>query len=268
MKCEDFETIMIDYLENQLDNERKLEIEKHLKTCERCLDELMDLQQILRLMSEEQMIKPDDSVRINFYHMLHSEIRKNEMKKPSPFPISPDRWYNRGFNRYAAGLALLICGTFIGLFIYSGVMKSSQEQKLSTLQAEVTELKKTAMFTLLKDESSSHRLLAVSYADEMEAPDDNIVEALIMTLNNDKNVNVRLAAAYALAKFSGHPSVSDSLVKSLSLQTDPILQITLINILVERKEKNAIVPIQQIITDENTLEEVKTIAEDRVKTLI
>jgi hypothetical protein len=77
-----------------------------------------------------------------------------------------------------------------------------------------------------------------------------------------------MAAAYALAKYADQQSVCDSLVRSLSQQSDPILQVTLINILVERREKSAVNPIQQIITDENTLEEVKNVAENGVKLLI
>jgi hypothetical protein len=77
-----------------------------------------------------------------------------------------------------------------------------------------------------------------------------------------------MAAAYALAKFSDQRQVCDSLVKSLSLQDDPILQVTLINILVERKEKSALKPIQQIINSDKTLHEVKVVAENGVKQLI
>jgi hypothetical protein len=77
-----------------------------------------------------------------------------------------------------------------------------------------------------------------------------------------------MAAAYALSKFTDQRSVSDSMVKSLSNQTDPILQVTLINILVEKKEKNAIKPMQQIITNKSTLKEVKAVAEKGVKLLL
>ena len=124
------------------------------------------------------------------------------------------------------------------------------------------------MFTMLKDESSSYRIKAVNYADELDTPDENVINVLIRTLNNDKNVNVRLAAAYALSKFAGQPSVSDSLVNSLTLQNDPILQVALINILVERKVRKAVQPIQTILTNENTLEEVKEVAKNGVEMLL
>lgn len=268
MKCEELEPIIIDYLDGKLDSDRNQEIEKHLETCERCLDELRDTQKMLELISNEEMIKPDDSMRINFYHMLHNEIRKNEDRTSDPVPIKQIKWYGKSVYRIAAGIALLICGTFLGIIFNSGKNNSVQAKEIGKLKSEVNELRKTAMVTMLKDESSSHRIQAVNYTDEMDSPDENIIDALVKTLNNDRNLNVRMAAAYALAKFSSRRSVCDSLVKSLSLQNDPILQITLINILVDLGEKSALDPIQQIINSDETLDEVKTVAAKGARLLI
>ncbi len=166
-------------------------------------------------------------------------------------------------------VALLICGTFIGIIFNSGINNSSQTKELSQLKSEVNALRKTAMFTMLKDESSSYRIQAVNYADEMDSPDENIIDALVKTLNNDRNVNVRMAAAYALAKFTSQRSVCDSLVKSLSLQSDPILQVTLINILVDLGEKSALGSnSDRSSTAIETLEEVKTVAAKGARLLI
>jgi len=268
MKCEEIEDLMLDYLDNMLDSKRNQEIEKHLETCEKCLDEFRDLQQLLQRMDEDEMVKPEESLRINFYHMLHNEIQKIKERNMSQDHQVQVHWYNRSIYRYAAGIAILITGTIIGMVINSGLNKARHAQQLSELLVEVAYLKKTAMFTMLKDESSSHRIQAVNYADDMNVPDENIIEALVKTLNTDKNVNVRMAAAYALAKYADQRPVCDSIVKSLTLQSDPILQVTLINILVERREKSALKAIQQIITNENTLEEVKNVAENGVRLLI
>ena len=113
------------------------------------------------------------------------------------------------------------------MLINSGINNSYASNEIKQLRSEVSDLKKTAMFTMLKGGSSSERIQAVSYVDDLDKADDNVIDVLVQTLNNDKNVNVRMAAAYALSKFAGQKSVSDSLVKSLSKQSDPILQVTL-----------------------------------------
>ena len=268
MKCEEVEIYMIDYLDKNLEEGLCMEIERHLETCERCLDELRDSQEILNTISKEEMVKPDDSLRINFYHMLHSQIKKNEeintlsIRKPSA------KWYNSGRYRIAAGFALLICGTFIGMKIHGGLNTSSSLNELKQLHSEISDLKKATMFTMLKEESSSDRIQAVSYVADLDTPDDNVIEVLVKTLNHDKNVNVRMAAAYALSKFAGQRAVCDSLVKSLEIQNDPIIQVTLINILMERKEKSALIPIQKIIANKSTLKEVRAVAENSLRVLI
>lgn len=259
---------MIDYLDNILEDGARQEIEKHLETCEKCLDEMRESQQVLNFISNTEIVKPDDSLRINFYHMLHSQIKKSEDTERPSVRNTSIPWYK--FNRYgvAAAIALLVCGTFIGMLIQGGLIKSSASNDLKQLQSEVADLKKASMFTMLKQESSSDRIQAVRYADELDNPDENVIDVLVETLNNDKNVNVRMAAAYALSKFAYQRNVCDSLVKSLSLQNDPILQVTLINILAERKEKSALRPIQEIIANRSTLKEVRVVAENSIRALI
>jgi len=268
MKCEEVEKLMVDYLDLNLEDNTRKEIEKHLETCERCLDELKDTQEVLNRISKDEMEIPDDSLRINFYHMLHSEIRKKEDRKVASFSVPVTPWYSSGRYRVAAAVTLLIFGTFIGMFVHTISSGSNATKEISQLQTEVSDLRKTAMFTMLKEESSSDRLQAVSYAGDIHNADENVINVLVETLNNDKNVNVRMAAAYALSKFASQREVTDSLVKSLSLQTEPILQVTLINILAERKEKSALGPIQKIISNKNTLKEVRNVAENSLRVLI
>jgi uncharacterized protein YpmB len=268
MKCEEVEIKMIDYLDNNLEeNDRQL-IEKHLETCERCLDEFRDIQQVLNLISKEETIKPDESLRINFYHMLNSEIKKSEGRKTVSYNEPVTRWYDISRYRVAAAIALIICGTCLGIFVHSELSFRYASNELKQLHSEVTDLKKTTMFTMLKGESSSDRIQAVSYAGGLDKADENVIQVLISTLNSDKNVNVRMAAAYALSKFADQRSVSDSLVRSLSIQNDPILQVTLINILAERKEKSALRTIQEIISNKSTLKEVRAVAENSLRVLI
>jgi len=268
MKCEKIEAIIIDYLDNTLEDGLRREVDSHLETCERCLDEVRESQQLIRLFSDEEMSVPDETMRINFYHMLHGELKKQVGSGSQSLPKSTIPWYRKSSLRAAAGIALLICGTFLGAIVDSVIRNSRTINEFKQLQSEVLLLKRTAMFTMLKDESSSYRIQAVNYADELESPDANVIDVLVKTLNNDKNVNVRMAAAYALAKFADMKQVCDSLVQSLSQQVDPILQVTLINILVERNEKSALKPIQEIISNSNTLKEVKVVAENGVKILL
>lgn len=268
MKCEEVSAVMIDYLDRSIEASLVNEIDKHLETCERCIDELRDYQEVMKLMNCDKMIEPGEALRANFNNMLHNEIEKMRKVSVAEAQLSVTHWYSSSIFRIAAGFAILMLGTFMGLFMGSQFINKSQSGELAQLKSEVSDLKRSAMMTMLKDESSSFRIQAVNYADEIETPDDNMIGALARTLNTDKNVNVRMAAAYALAKFAGSSPVNDTLVRALANQSDPIVQITLINILVDLKEKSAVKTIQEIISDENTLKEVKSVAENGVKVLL
>ncbi len=268
MKCDEVETILIDYLEGNLDEKAGHEIEKHLEGCNSCLDSLRESQDIMKLMSASRLEKPDELLRISFYHMLHDEIKKEEKGKKMSMIMPSAFRSHRSIFYAAAGIALLICGTLLGMLISTELSGRKNSEHISRLQSEVTALKETAIYSMLSRQSSSDRIQAVNYVDDLPNPDQPIIDVLVNTLNHDKNVNVRMAAAYALEKFADKPSVCNSLVRSLSQQEDPILQVTLINILVERKVKSAVAPIRQIINNKSTLKEVRTVAESGIKTLI
>jgi hypothetical protein len=267
MKCEDAEKLMIRYLDNELEEELREDMDRHLSSCERCLDEIRKTKELFRLLSEEGDIKPDESLRINFYHMLHSEIHRNSpVKEINTGRIHKNQTTRLWFN-IAAGIAILVTGTLIGRYIRPGISSGGKDE-ISQLRSEVSDLKKVTMLTMLRQESSSDRIEAVRYSEDIDAGDQNVIEAMVNTLNTDRNVNVRMAAAYALAKYSDQRQVCDSLVKSLTLQTDPLIQVTLINILAEKRVKNAFVPIQSIIENKKTLKEVRSVAENSLRMLI
>lgn len=267
MKCEEVESLIVDYLDNVIDQAQRNAIDKHLETCERCLDELKDYQEILNTVDSQKMEQPDETLRINFYHMLHGEMNKLQMERNKPVTLTLPSFRQLPFLKIAAGFALFIAGAVIsGLFFNPYNKKNNSE--LTGLKTEVQNMKEIVMLNMLKEESASQRIQAVNYTDGLTEPDSKVLDALANTLNNDKNVNVRIAAAYSLTKFSDRQQVRDTLVASLGKQTEPIIQVILMNILVEMKETRAVQTMQQIITDEKSLQEVKDIAQKGVKTLL
>jgi len=267
MKCEEVEEVMIDYLDKTLDESTSASVEKHLETCERCLDELREYQQILGTAQSTEMEQPDESLRINFYHMLHGEINKQKLNRKDEKGIRGILLNRNFFIRIAAGVALLLAGTFIG-YVMKTPGRQAATTEMSELKTEMQSMKEIMMLSMLKEASPSQRIQAVNYTNDIPAPDQKVLDALTQTLNNDKNVNVRMAAAYSLSKYADRQSVRDSMVASLSKQTEPIIQVVLMNILVEKKEPGAIKPIQKIISDEKAMKEVKDIAHKSLKILL
>jgi hypothetical protein len=273
MNCEQASEALMDYIDGQLDDETAQSVKVHLDTCPRCRQEERELREVMEAIAETPQEQPGSRVHEGFNRMLRAELQEatqagSSLAVAANKPLDPTG--RQGVWRLMAQLAaacfLLIAGIAIGTRMGTNRAGTSSGQ-ISALRDEVKDMKQTLMFSLLKEESASERIRGVNYAEEMPHPNGQVIGALISTLNHDKNVNVRLASLYSLAKFSENPVVRDSLVSSLNLQTEPIIQIVMINILTENKEEKAIKPIQDILTNRNTLPEVKNIAREGLKKL-
>ena len=155
--------------------------------------------------------------------------------------------------RIAAGLALLLVG-FAGGRMYT--------HRASTEEAEVAAMKKALRFEQNGETSASERIQAVNLSAELNRADDDITQMLINTMNFDDNVNVRLAACQALRRFAHEPLVREGFIRSLSIQTDPNVQLTLIEILVSIKEKRAADEMQRLAKNKAVLDVVRLKAEE------
>lgn len=161
--------------------------------------------------------------------------------------------------RIAAGIIFLLVGFSAGLLVNDS---NVSDQQVAALQEEIKEMKSTLIYGSYGTSSASQRISAVNISSSIPGDskilDSEITDILVYTLNNDENVNVREAAANALFRFSDQQRVRRALVNSLSKQNDPVMQMALINMLVEIKEKAAIKEMQKMLIDSDTREVVKT----------
>jgi len=111
--------------------------------------------------------------------------------------------------------------------------------------------------SLLKQQSASERLKGMSWSSQVSRPDPEFLSTLMHTLNHDANVDVRLAAVDALSRFAAHPAVKEGLVKSLPKQDSPLVQISLIDLLVQLHERQSINVLRQLINDAGQNEQVR-----------
>jgi hypothetical protein len=267
MNCEDVQTLLPDYYDDVLSPVTRYGIQNHLKTCEACSKELREISVLFQTISVTDLEFPSSDLKENFNKMLAEEIRKQEEKKGHL--LTGKIFYVKRlsvFLKIAAAVFIFLGGTFLGTHLKNSDENTPYAQ-IKELKNEVKDFKEVMMFKLLQGESASDRLQAVNYVSDMANPDSRVIDTLINTLNHDKNVNVRLASLYSLGKFSDIPFVTDSLISSLGRQTEPVLQILLINMLTARKATKAIEPIREILSNEKTIKEVKEIAKKGLKTL-
>ncbi|SEJ64690.1 HEAT repeat-containing protein [Dyadobacter sp. SG02] len=160
--------------------------------------------------------------------------------------------------RIAAGFTLLIVGFGAGWLFQA---KSENGAAMAVFEGkdagQVEEMKKVLAFEQMNNTSASERIQAVNHSYEIPDADRDITQLLINTLNFDPNVNVRLAACQALTHFARETEVKEALIQSLAIQTDPNIQISLIESLVAIKEKRAVEQFQQLARNQEVLDVVR-----------
>lgn len=246
MEKEKLESLLIDYIDGALNPSERLMVEKMMSEDEAVRLLMEQFRSVIQDLNATRELTPPDQLKINFLKDLQQLERESKGGKQVFFsPV---------IMRSAAAVALVIASVTIGYWINRN---NQHERELQALKKQMKEMKTMMMAGLNNEQSPSQRMLGVSVAYQMEKPDSDIVNALLKTMNEDANTNVRLAALEALSKFSGEPEVRKELIHSLHTQKDPMVQITLIQLLVNMKEKGVVKELEKIATDEKTMKAVK-----------
>ena len=163
--------------------------------------------------------------------------------------------------RLAFASMTLLLGLAVGYILRSPAGKDEQIVKLgneiSDMKGKISDMKEMMMLSLLEKESATERLKAVSLTQEMDQASKHVTGALLQTLNNDENVNVRLAALDALRPYSKDGQIREALVRSIAQQKSPLVQVALAELMAELQEKSAIDAFKNILEDGETPSDIK-----------
>ena len=166
--------------------------------------------------------------------------------------------------RAAAAVALVVIGAGFGVLWRNNL---SQKAQIAELRGAMEQTQKMLVLSMLEQNSASERIRALNIGLPASLVDRQVLDAFLATLNSDKNVNVRIKAAEALATFRGEPHAVEGLIKALNHQEDPAVQITIIDLLVEMKAKNASEAFRQLARRDNILDIVREKAKVGMKAL-
>lgn len=170
--------------------------------------------------------------------------------------------------RVAASILLMAGAFWAGTSYMKSSSTEQQTPEIAALRQEVQEMKQVLATGATAGYSASDRIKVVSQELSAAPEDDEVINLLISTMNSDPNVNVRLAASEALYRYKDNEQVRNAFIRSLPMQTDPLMQITLIDVLVTLKEKKALEQLQKLAEKENVLPIVKNKAEEGIGILI
>ena len=262
MDCEKVKNVLIEFADNTLNESDQKSVQNHLNHCTTCSESLYEFQTLFNVIKQNKVQQPDPSLEMRFNKMLETE---KFIASKSETAIFDKR--GRMFKlilQVAAALLLIFSGYQIGVF-------QNQElhlKEMAVLEKEKIQIKQFATFSLLENQSASKRLQAVTYAKEIQYPNNDILIALINKMNDDKHVNIRLAAANALSKFSSKELVKKSFIAALEVEKNISMQIELIQILVDIQEKRAIPTMKKLLHDKELPNYMKDQISTELKNII
>ncbi len=272
MNCEHASEMMVDWLNNQMPESERAAFELHLNTCPDCQKELQATRQLWEVMGNVSVPKPSDNLPIQFYTMLETfkaaetkKVKKvsfwNELKHKIEALLTQKNLF-----RVSYSMCLLFIGLAGGYWLNERRTPDYQGQ-IQQLSDQVQEMNQKVMLSLLENSSATERLKAVSYTKEINQVDEQVIEALLSTLNNDSNVNVRLVTLEALAQLANNPKVREGLVQSILKQDTPLVQAALADVMVKLEEKRSIKPLQRLLEKDDVDVIVKTKIKETIKAL-
>ena len=255
MDCEAIKINLPEYIDRKLDEKTREKVEKHLKSCESCRALYEEMSSFLSFMDSLPSPEVPEGMKEEFAERL-ADLDILEKKKIRVIPM---------WTKIAAMLVLAFGTYWVGY--KTGEHKGEIVQ--NQLASEVSAQKQQVLLASLRDYTGPQKIEAVYNISNMPNVNIDLIDALVYTMNSDKNTNVRLAAITALSgMMEKNNRIKQELIKSLSIQENPLLQISLIQVLTEKGVKEAKPQIESITNDEKTDESVKAFAKDMMKTII
>jgi hypothetical protein len=259
MECGFDKTLLTLWLNGQLTGDERAEVEAHLAGCEACRQELATSQHLWELMETIPVPEPPAGTLIRFNAMLEAYKTSGETsgrnRTAGPGIISRLKELFAIHPGFAAAYSLLlvVVGIALGHWLNTPapVAPSSDKKQLEDLAAQVSDMREMMMKSLLQNPSASERIRGVSYTSEITRVNPGVIDALLTTLNNDQNVNVRLMTLEALTHYASNPAVRAGLVESIPQQESPLVQAALADVMLKLQEKNAIRPFKKLLQQKN-----------------
>jgi hypothetical protein len=270
MRCEDLKELFIEYIDGSLNEQNRVIVDEHLSSCEICSKEVEDIESLCLKLNDIELEEPSKKIRKNFDNMIDSYSlgMANNIRVPWHAKLSKcleDCWPKRPLMQLAATIAVLVVGLVTGLNIN---IENESDKEIVQLKTDVDRIRQTVMSSLLNQSSVTERINGLTMTSRLENVDDQFHSTLLLLLNSDSNVNVRLAAVNALSKYADNKYIRDELANSLGLQSSPLVQIALIDLLSTIQEYDSYPALMRMINDPDTNNHVKKRAKSALTKLV
>ncbi len=245
MQCEAARERLVDGLTGASPDDRA-NVERHLAECAACREESASLTHLWSSLGALGAATPDAAATVRMRGRLDAMLAVNDTGQRS-------RRVLYGLQAVAA-IVMLALGLAVGRYTAEPSLPSSE---IDVMRQELRDLRHMVTLSLMQQQSATDRLKGVSWSGQIDAPRNDIVQALLDALANDPNVNVRLASLDALERFADREVVRRAAVDGVQTQMSPLVQIALIDFIVKTGERNSLDVLKRIADDPKVHEAVR-----------
>jgi hypothetical protein len=254
MQCEEVREQITDYVTGGLDKPRQkmnAEIGMHLDTCESCRAEFADAEELSAVWNAMGAVPappPGRDARARFDLMADAYQQGLDQATTPGF----SGWWSRlPALQFGLALALLALGVLVGQQWRPAPVVTTGNDEIAELRGQVNAMNRLVALSLMQNQSSAgDRLRGVNWSYQLQKPGDEVLGALLDTLMHDPNVNVRLATVDALRQFGDQTVVRRGVVEAMKKQESPMVQVALIDLAVDLKDRESIGTLQEFTRNE------------------
>jgi predicted anti-sigma-YlaC factor YlaD len=76
MTCRDYKDLMMGYLDDELDKEKKQQLEKHLAECKDCAAELEDFRRLKAVTDDMSLVEPEERLWNQYWSNVYNRIER------------------------------------------------------------------------------------------------------------------------------------------------------------------------------------------------
>jgi len=263
---------LVAYLSGNLDEKATARVAEHLGGCPSCAGELDSIRNVWFSLGNIPDEPPPAEMSERFNRTLralttstpaaptHAVAKVRDAVRPAPARgwldwISP----RHPAVQFALVLVLFVVGGIVGGLVgYRMGGGNADTAGMTQLRDEVRSVNRLLIVSLLQQQSATERLQGVSWSYRLEQADPEVTAALLRTLSQDQNVNVRLAALDAVSQSVGRPEVRESLIHVMKDTTAPMIQLAILDVLVRSNMKESTPALRELLKKPGVNAVVKT----------
>jgi hypothetical protein len=268
MQCEEAREQFADYVIDQIDEPARSMVRQHLIACETCRAEADEMKMLWTALDAIPAAEPSVEMRSRFHLMLEAYKHGLDEAPKKTWWSGMNSWLSGWWPRQPAmqfgiSLALLVLGVVVGRQVYpaSTAPVPPQNTEVTDLRNELSAMRQMVALSLMQQQSASERIKGVNWSYQMQQPGGEVLSALLETLMHDPNMNVRLATVDALRQFGDQSVVRRGVVQAIASEESPMVQVALIDLAVDLREKESIATLRQLTEDQNVNGSVRARAE-------